>query len=136
MEISYGGGASFLIKGERTVVINPVDKTVQADIVLRTDRKRATKLLVNGPGEYEIGGVLIASLASGDRMVHAVEVDGINVVHVTPDERRLSERDLETIGKVDVLLVEAGDLRLAQTAVSDLIPRVIVPFGPHAVEVC
>jgi hypothetical protein len=136
MEIMYAGSDSFLIKGEQTVAINPVEKTSEANIVLRTDRKRSTKLIVNGPGEYEIGGVLIASIASGDRMLHAVEVDGINIVHLVGYEKRLSEQDLETIGKVDVLLVGASDARLAQTAVSDLIPRVIIPFGPHAAEIC
>src|SRR4051812_820313 len=136
MEITYTGGTSFLIKGERTVAIDAAEKPDLGTIVLRSSRKRNAKLLVNGPGEYEIGGGLIASIALGDRLVHAVGGDGINIVHLVGDERRLDDRGLEAIGKVDVLLLEADAPRRAQTAISDLVPRVVIPYGPHAAEVC
>jgi len=136
MEITYAGAASFVLKGERTVVINPTASTERAHISLHTRRQKSKKLLVNGPGEYEVGGVLITSIALGDEIVHAVEVDGINVLHLSGDVRCLTERDLTAIGKVDVLIVDCRDLKQAQNAVSDLGPRVIVPFGPHAAGLC
>jgi hypothetical protein len=136
MEITYAGANSFVLKGERTVVINPSASTERADIPLYTRRQKSKKLLINGPGEYEIGGVLVTSVALGDDLVHAVEVDGINVLHLTGDARKLTDRDLSAIGKVDILLVEAAELKQAQNAVSDLTPRVVIPFGAHAAEVC
>jgi hypothetical protein len=125
-----------VIKGERTVAINPAAKSETGHIALYTIRQKGTKLLANGPGEYEIGGVLITSVAQDTGMAHAVEVDGINVHHLPGDARKLSDRDLAAIGKVDVLLVDSTDLKRAQNAVTDLVPRVVIPFGANAVEVC
>jgi hypothetical protein len=137
MDITYAGGASFTVKGERTIAINPSGRDHGADIVLHSARQKRGKLIVNGPGEYEIGGVLIATVETGGKtLVHAVEVDGVNIVHVGGDPAGLSERDLAVIGPVDVLLIEASDVKAAQTAVTSLTPRVIIPFGGHAAEVC
>lgn len=136
MEITYAGGTSFVIKGERTIAINPAGKGETGHIALYAQRQKSKKLLANGPGEYEIGGVLITSVAQEAGMAHAVEVDGINVLYLLGDARTLSDRDLAAIGKVDVLLVDTSDLKRAQNALTDLVPRVVVPFGANASEVC
>lgn len=136
MEITQSGDSSFLIKGEKTAAINPPDKAPDADVVLFTERKRRPKLIVNGPGEYEIRGVLIASLALGDVLAHAVEVDGINVLCLPDSTRRLAQRDIEVIGPVDVLLISAADAGAAQAAMADLSPRVVIPFGAQAEALC
>lgn len=136
MEITYAGANSFLLKGERTIAINPTAAGERGHIALYTRRQKSKKLLINGPGEYEVGGVLVTSVALGEEIAHAVEVDGINVLHLTGDARKLSERDLTSIGKVDVLLVDTADVKQAENAVSDLVPRVVIPFGAHAAEIC
>lgn len=133
MDITYTGGASFVVKGERTIAINPAARKTDADIVLHSVRQKRGKLVINGPGEYEIGGVLIATVeAGGKTLIHALEVDGINVVHLGGNAGSLLERDLATIGPVDVLLLDASDLRSAQSAVASLTPRVVIPFGDQA----
>src|SRR5947209_253822 len=136
MDIRYLGNTALLLKGDRTVAMNPGTGMDRPDIALHTKRQRSQKLIVNGPGEYEIGGVLIGTVALGDLLAHAVELDGINVVLVVGDASKLDERALATLGRVDVLLVNADDVRMAQAAVSELTPRVVVPFGEHATEIC
>lgn len=136
MDISYAGGASFVIKGERTVVINPTGAAAKAHVVLHSERQRARKLIVNGPGEYEIGGVLIASVRSGRSLAHAVEVNGINVVCLTGRCKDMDPSEMAALGRVDVLLVGADDLQAAREAVAALTPRVVIPFGTQAAEVC
>lgn len=135
MDITYAGEASFVLKGERVVVINPAERNGQADITLFTRRRADRKLIVNGPGEYEIAGVLIATVPVGTGLAHAVELDGINVLHLERGAS-LNDRDLAAIGKVDVLLIESEDLKQAQAAITDVTPRVVIPFGKHASEVC
>jgi hypothetical protein len=138
MEIIYQGSASFLLKGERSVAINPQSKS-PADIVLYSEKRDARKIIVNGPGEYEIAGVPIvtaplAETSSG--IVHAVNLDGINVLLVLESSARLSEENLYSIGRVDVLIVDPGDPGAAEALALDLSPRVVIPFGHHAEKLC
>jgi hypothetical protein len=48
----------------------------------------------------------------------------------------LTEREVLALGKIDVLLLPADDLRAAQSLVTDLVPRVVIPFGANAAELC
>ena len=139
MEIIYLDGATFQIKGDRTVTVNP-PPAMAVDIVLHSVRQKSSKQIVNGPGEYEIGGVLIATVEVGPRqaatLVHGVEVGGVNVVHLGMGEPELDERAFDALGAVDVLLVNADEPAAAQAAVRNLEPRIVIPFGPKAAELC
>lgn len=138
MDITYAGGPSFLLKGETSVAINPAPRAEGAVLTLHSVRQRSQSQIINGPGEYEIRGVLVTTLETGpaeDRtLVHAVELGGINVVHLA-GKPALSERDLRDLGTVDVLLVNADDRAAAEVAIRDLEPRVVVPFGVHGAAV-
>ena len=140
MDITYLGGASFLLKGEQVVAVNPTGRSAGAGITLHSSRRQNARSIVDGPGEYEIGGTLIATLEKGQNgastLVHAGELGGLNVVHAAGGLAELSEDDLQALGKVDVLLVSAEDLKAAQLAVTELTPRVTLPFGPGAPELC
>jgi hypothetical protein len=131
MEITYGGKASFTMRGEKSVSIDGSD----ADIALFTRRQKSDRLKINGPGEYEVSGVLITTLNQSGTLLHAITLDDINIAHVSAPEGTLSERDLAAIGRIDVLLVQAVDVKAAQAAIADLSPRVVIPFGPHALEI-
>jgi hypothetical protein len=140
MDITYLGGHSFLLKGDCTLAINPPAGTPRQDITLHSGRKARSKEIVNGPGEYEIGGCLIVTLELGPRdasdLAHAIEIGGLHVVHLGTAIRPLNDRAVADLGRVDVLLVNTDDLRAAQTAVTDLTPRLVIPYGSHATELC
>jgi hypothetical protein len=131
MEITYGGAASFTLRGTRTVSI---DAGTQ-DIALFTRRQKNASMKINGPGEYEVGGVLITTLDQGGTLLHVITLDDVTVAHISGDASKLSERDLEAVGRVDILLVRADDARAAGVAVTDLAPRVVIPFGAQSAAV-
>ena len=139
MDIVYRGDSSFEINGERTIAINPRNGS-RADVVLHTARQKKPAGVVNGPGEYDIAGVLIVTLEKGSResstLAHSLIVDDLSVVHLGDTTHELSDRDVASIGRVDVLIVNADDARKAQAAVADLEPRVVIPFGAAAPQVC
>lgn len=139
MEINYAGGEGFLLRADQVVAINPTRGT-KADIVLHGRRRNGRKLIVDGPGEYEIGGTLIATLQVGSgsdtALAHAVEIGGVNVVYLGHCPERLTAEHCDTLGRVDVLLVNTANLSAAERAVRDLAPRVVIPYGPHAAELC
>src|SRR5579872_6627008 len=122
MDITHQGGASFLITANPAIAINPGEKT--SGVILHTDRTKAAKQTVCGPGEYEIRGALIVTVPAGPystrNLAHAVDLEGINVVFAPGSLTTAEEGTLTAFGAVDVLIVNADDVNAARTLVRDL----------------
>jgi len=160
MEITYVGHACFKIKGKTiTIVIDPYDSKIgyklpklSADVVLVThnhfDHNNVAgvsdyRLLVDGPGEYEIGGVFIYGRSvyhdkkqgaeRGKVTMYLITIDGIDILHVGDLGHELSQEDLEKIPNVDVLMVPVGggytiNAEEAAKLVTDLEPAYVLPM--------
>ncbi len=98
---------------------------------------------VQGPGEYEISGVLIIGVATyhdaeggskrGKNTVYLMEVDGISVCHLGDLGHVLTSEQVEEIGNVDVLLLPVGgvstiDAAMAAEVIRQLEPKAVVPM--------
>lgn len=136
MEVSYLGGSSFLLKDERAVVINPEKHGERADISVHSARKVRKKTIVDGPGEYEIGGVMIITAEVAGKLAHAIDLGGLSVVHLDGVPAKLEPAIVEAMGRVDVLILNADDLTAALSTIRILTPRVVMPYGAHAAEIC
>jgi L-ascorbate metabolism protein UlaG (beta-lactamase superfamily) len=99
--------------------------------------------LVTGPGEYEIGGVLIIGVATfhdGDRgrergknTAYLMEIDEISVCHLGDLGHVLTAEQVEELDNVDVLLLPVGGVStinasMAAELVRQLEPKVVVPM--------
>ncbi|MFC2045476.1 MBL fold metallo-hydrolase [Chloroflexota bacterium] len=99
--------------------------------------------LVTGPGEYEIGGILIIGVATyhdaeggterGKNTVYLLEVDDISVCHLGDLGHALTADQVEEIDNVDVLLVPVGgvstiDASTAAKVVRQLEPGIVIPM--------
>jgi len=118
MEIKYFNQGQIYLKGKKeNVWINPQkedfsNKSCEARIVIFTDKARNFvilgqedgKVIICGPGEYEIGGIEI----NGINAMYALNVDGIKVVVVGRVEGEISEKKKEKLEEADVLLVGIG----------------------------
>ena len=98
---------------------------------------------VNGPGEYEISGVLIIGMATfhdgeggkkrGKNTVYLIEVDEVAVCHLGDLGHVLTTKQVEEMENVDVLLLPVGgistiDAPMAAEVVRQLEPKVVVPM--------
>ena len=160
MDITYLGHSSFKLKGKTTSVItDPFSNDtglkfpkVEANIVTithdHTDHNNSKgvggdPVVVNGAGEYEIGGVSIFGVPSyhdakggeerGRNTIYVIRIDGINVCHLGDLGHKLSTSELDEIGTVDILLVPVGgvytvDAAGANEVVSQLEPKVVIPM--------
>lgn len=157
MEITWLGRNCFRLKGrERTVITDPCPPESgyrlgkpAADIVTVSRRDDPRYSFVEGvggaprvldaPGEYEIGGVLVTGVAmkrdDGTRNVAFVcEIDGIRIGHLGLPSAAPSAAVLEQMDDVDVLLIPVGGHNsLAATVAADLItsidPRIAIPMN-------
>jgi len=154
MELSYlGAGCIRIATKPSSIIVDPYDNaaglgnfTAKADVVLKTqasDVKVDEAKVFDGPGEYEVSGVMITGVASklhvdseaeGERgTIFAIHSDGLAVVVVGNIAPGLTKDELEALGHVDVLVVPVGghgltlDAQGAAQLVSLLEPAYVVP---------
>ncbi len=164
MEITWYGLGCFRLseRGCPTVVIDPFNEDETGlrlprggvDVVLYsqlTDDARtlqwpgltSVRRTLAAPGEYEIGGVFIAGVATprvaGDpsaaleNIVYTVTYEGVEICHLGQLGRALTNAQVESVGHVDVLLVPVGiDAGLTMTMASETVsliePSIVVPM--------
>lgn len=161
MDITFLGHSSFKIRGRlATLVTDPYDpkmvglkySRISAEIVTishdhadhnQEDIVSGVKKVVDGPGEYEISGVSIIGIPTfhddakgklrGKNTVYIIEIDGVKVVHLGDLGHELSEKELEEIGEVDVLMIPVGGEYTvgpsqAASIVRDIEPVIVLPM--------
>ena len=103
---------------------------------------RGVARTVASPGEYEIGGTFITSVAAtgseepgsivSDSVVHAINYDGVVVCHLGALTRTPTQSQVEAIGRVDVLLIPVGIPGTSPAVTSETIsliePDIVVPM--------
>ena len=160
MDISWLGHSCFRIKGSQTTVItDPYSPNLgyslgkpTAHIVTVSHQHPGHSYvqgiggepkLVTGPGEYEIGGVLIIGIDAfhdkeggsqrGKNTIFLIEIDQVSVCHLGDLGHVLTTQQVEDIGNVDVLLLPVGgtstiNAPMAAEVVRQLEPKVVVPM--------
>lgn len=160
MEITWYGHSCFRIteRSMATVVNDPFDHSeigynelqLKADIVTIScegpghsflKAVKGSKWQIKGPGEYEIGGVFLTGVPTGKgeknnndrKMVYVFDYEGVTVAHLGDLHTVLNRKEVDALGKVDVLLVPVGGregLTPARAAeVVNLIePGIVIPM--------
>jgi len=160
MDINWLGHSCFRIKGaQATVITDPYSPDLgytlgkpTARIVTVSHQHSGHSYVqgvdgdlktVTGPGEYEIGDVLIIGLTTfhdedkgekrGKNTIYLMEVDEISICHLGDLGHVLTTQQVEEIEKVDVLLLPVGgvstiDAPMAAEVVRQLEPKLVVPM--------
>lgn len=141
MEIEPKGGNCVTIAFNKTViVVDPkFSRTSLKDarVHILTQPEFGTvdseAIVIDGPGEYEVGGVSIKGVAAKEVTIYRVYADDFSVVvlgQVAPD---LNEEQLEAIGVVDVAILPIG--ATASLSVSEAVqlvrkvdPKIVIPI--------
>ena len=160
MDISWLGHSCFRIRGSHTIVItDPYPPGLgyslgkpNARIVTVSHQHPGHSYVqgiggepkpVIGPGEYEIGGVLIIGIATfhdgeggrkrGKNTAYLMEIDEISVCHLGDLGHVLTAEQVEELDNVDVLLLPVGGVStinapMAAEVVRQLEPKAVVPM--------
>ena len=154
MEITWYGHSCFRIteRSMATVVTDPYDHSVvgYTELSLRADivtishdapghsfisAVKGAKWHIDGPGEYEIGGVFLTAVpvgkhdqnGNGRNMVFVLDYDGITVGHLGDLTAVPSRKDVDAFGKIDILLVPVGGGNSLSAAKSAEVVNLIEP---------
>jgi L-ascorbate metabolism protein UlaG (beta-lactamase superfamily) len=166
MEITWYGHSCFRLteRSYATVVTDPYDNTaigyealkLKADIVTVShdapghnyrDAVKGTSHLIDGAGEFEIGGVFITGVstdggtggkkknkdASSPNTVYVFDYDGITVAHLGDLQQVPTQSEIESLGTINVALVPVGGgggLNAAKAAevISLIEPNIVIPM--------
>ena len=128
MEISKVTQNSIKIKSKNaTLVTDPSGKT-DADIVILTNSEATipenTKLVIEGPGEYEVGGLSIKGDRIGDTVLYKLFDDQFSVLLVPLSAvSKVKEED-----EYDVVIIHAPDI-FNKKDVEALSSEIILVYG-------
>jgi len=160
MELTWLGHACFRIRGrDATVLTDPCPKDTgyaigkqTANIVTLShdhpDHSNVAAVsgsprVIAGPGEYEVGGVLISGVRTyhdahsgvelGKNTAYLIEIDGVRICHLGDIGHVPTQDQIEELSGADILLIPVGghttiDAAAAAKTVSLLEPRVVVPM--------
>lgn len=162
MEITWYGHSCFRLTERRmaTVVTDPYDHNVVGYKALNlrgnivsishdapghnyVSAVKSRPRIIDGPGEYEIGGVFITAVQTNStrrngkseakNILCVFDYDGINIAHLGDIRRVPHQSQIEALGTVDIALVPVGSgngLNAAKAAevVSLLEPGIVIPM--------
>lgn len=146
--------------GEIKIVIDPFDESLglrvpklNADILLTThqhyDHSNVKAVsgeffLIDGPGEYEVKGTYIKGITAfhdnssgkerGKVTVFTVEAEDIKICHLSDfGQKELTEKQLEEIGEVNILMVPVGGVytigsKEAAAVIKQIEPQIVIPM--------
>lgn len=149
MEIQYFGLSCFRLRGKKAVLLtdpfSPKEvglkfPKVSSEIITishqRPDnnnisgvlgtKNRIEPFVVDGPGEYEVSGVMIFGIGDkkGRNTIYAIEMDDLRLVHLGDLGHTLDEAQLEEINGADVLFVPVG----VPQVVAQVEPKIVIPM--------
>lgn len=162
-DIQYLGHACFRIRGRDGIVLtDPFDSSVGYDLgkptahivtishqhpdhanVAAVRPMRDSIFTLDGPGEYEVGGILITGVRTfhdkkkgaelGRNTVYVIHLDEVVFCHLGDLGHELSAQQIDEIGEVDVLFVPVGGGETigpaeAASVIGQLEPRVVIPM--------
>lgn len=160
MEITWYGLSCFKLaeRGAATVVTDPFDANqtgypplkLTADIVTTSHHSPGHSFLsavqgkpyvIDGPGEYEIGGVFVAGIQTGGQKagqlfrntLYVFDVNSLTIAHLGDLNHIPTQSEIEAIGPVNIALIPVGggnSLAAARAAevISLLEPNIVIPM--------
>ncbi len=153
MEISQlGSGAVRLSARNVNLVCAPSPVKLASGILALTDASSDTAtanpevMVIDGPGEYEVGGALITGVAGAPAAEAADSLkaptsyvfaaEDVTVGYLAAGAGALGDQQLEALGRVDVLVLPVGTGGFGPTAAATVIgqiePRYILPVPSAA----
>lgn len=155
-DIEYKGGNGVIITGKKTqVVIDPAlslvglkNLQVKGAVEVATEprfslNEPSARLVVEGPGEYEVGEVSIKGTSATRHLdtsadepiatIYRIEIGDVRIAVVGNIAPKITEEQLESIGVVDFAIIPVGgngytlDAVDAATIVRQIDPRGVIP---------
>jgi len=160
MTITWYGQSCFRLEAkEGSILIDPFSKEIglkppriKDEIILVTHQHQdhnniaeanPEAFIIQNPGEYENHGIAIRGIQSfhdnkegaerGLNTVYILKAEEINICHLGDLGHVLTDRQIEDIGDVDILMIPVGgtytiDAKTAVEVINQIEPKIIIPM--------
>lgn len=161
MVITWYGQACFKIEsGSTTIIVDPFSKKIglnpprgEANLLLVTHNHydhnnissiKGEPFLVDGPGEFEYGGVTVRGINSyhdtkegeerGLNTIYSITVEDITIAHMGDiGQEKLTSEQINAMGEVDILMIPVGgvytvDAHKAVELINQVEPKIVIPM--------
>lgn len=133
-------GQTLKIKSKKTTLAldpKPSVTKFDADVILVTDkdydasRINNYRLIIDGPGEYEISGLKVYGQSTGQGIIYSVLSENLNAI-ITKSSF-LKGLSSDKIGEYQVVIINS-DSEVEESKITAMEPNVVVLFGDRASE--
>lgn len=155
-EIEYKGANAVVIKTKNAVLVtdprlsivglkdikinNAIELATEARFALNDENSR---LLIEGPGDYEVGDFLIHGIAATRHIdsdsselstIYSVQIDDIRIAVIGNIAASPSDDQIEELGMIDIVILPVGgggytlDGVSASTIVRSINPKLVIPI--------
>ncbi len=167
MDILWHGQSCFEVRvplhqnEKKTIIIDPFSPeytgfkmpSLTADILLVTHQHldhnnvkaiKGLPFLIEGPGEYEVGGISIQGIPAshgsigeedlGEITIYTIEAEGLRLCHLSDlNQNELTSEQVETIGDIDILMIPIGGTYTidgvgASKIINQIEPKIVIPM--------
>ncbi|MEK7218535.1 MAG: hypothetical protein AAB728_03675 [Patescibacteria group bacterium] len=126
------GGSCVRIGGaERPVLVFPDSaKAGGKDVLalLSNPEEEIREGVISWPGEYNAAGVSMRGIGHGDgqQVSYVVELEGIRCGFLSSPLQDWTDKQLEMVGDIDVLVIPAEKQKIAQKLIDEFDPRILI----------
>lgn len=133
MEITILSKGGIRLKGKQaTLVVDSVSDLANVNGALFLSKLSVLPLddtlIIDGPGDYEVGGVKVSTVRTEKDLIHSVTMDGIEIL---VGDITATERVHTKVKEHNIVLLHATAI-IDVAFVASLTPGVLMLYGEHA----
>ncbi len=139
MDISIVGKNSIKIKGKKvTFVVDPskempktnADAIILLEGIANVDLSRVvdSRIVINGPGEYEVGGGKISAAKTPKGVLYYLSIDELHVIVGKPTESKIEGFSAAQVAVINV------DSKINESFITSLESKITVLYGDKKEE--
>lgn len=114
----------------RPVIVFPASSADAKDslVLLPSPEEEQREGVISWPGEYNTGGVSVRGVGHGDgqKVSYVAELDGVRCAFLSSPLQDWTDKQLEMVGEIDVLVLPAEEQKVAQKLIDEFDPRILV----------
>ncbi len=104
-------------------------KSIQEGVLnfLAIPEESPVREVISWPGEYDVGGITIKGIGQneGQKVSYVITVDDVRFAFPASPLEEWRNEDIERMGDVHVLVLPAEDVKMCQTLLDEVDPRVL-----------
>jgi len=125
------GGACSVEAGSLSVEVFP--EKPQKDmwtLLAHPEEALRGEKIISWPGEYDFSGASVRAIGQeeGKQVSYACDIEGVSVAFVSAPVLEWSDKDVEKLGDIDVLVVAADAPKKVQDLMEEVDPRMVILY--------